>query len=173
MVHYNQESRLKFALLHFYFTLLVLSYICLASLDDLALASFFFSFFFLFDDFWFLVYLIKPYGIYMRFFIQSGCCKPPLECNFKYQNETFWIKSSTSTSNNTDCNEWSNDPSVLCYNCQSCKAGVLDNIKNDWKKVAIINIIVLVFLVIVYSIGCCAFRNNRRDDAYGGWKGYP
>ncbi|KAG1326496.1 tetraspanin-8 [Cocos nucifera] len=105
--------------------------------------------------------------------IQSGCCKPPTECNFTYQNETFWIKPNNSTSSNPDCNAWDNDSSVLCYNCQSCKAGVLANIKNDWKKVAVINIIVLVFLIVVYSIGCCAFRNNRRDNAYGGWKGYP
>uniref|UniRef100_B3TLS7 Senescence-associated protein n=1 Tax=Elaeis guineensis var. tenera TaxID=51953 RepID=B3TLS7_ELAGV len=105
--------------------------------------------------------------------IQSGCCKPPTECNFTYQSETSWAKSTISNSSNPDCNAWDNNPSILCYNCQSCKAGVLANIKNDWKKVAIINIIVLVFLIVVYSIGCCAFRNNRRDDAYGGWKGHP
>jgi len=87
------------------------------------------------------------------------------------------VNSTTLTStNNTDCSAWNNDPSTLCYGCQSCKAGVLANIKKDWKKVAIINIVVLVFLIMVYSVGCCAFRNIRRDNAYGygGWKGrYP
>ncbi|KAF7148086.1 hypothetical protein RHSIM_Rhsim03G0261800 [Rhododendron simsii] len=96
--------------------------------------------------------------------IKSGCCKPSNDCNFAYVSPTNWTATTTSSYNNTDCTLWSNDPSVLCYNCQSCKAGLLDNIKHDWKKVAVINIIFLVVLVIVYSIGCCAFRNNREDN---------
>ncbi|KAJ4761184.1 Tetraspanin family protein [Rhynchospora pubera] len=105
--------------------------------------------------------------------IQSGCCKPPSECNFTYVSPTQWTKNETEYTN-TDCNTWDNNNSTLCYNCQSCKAGVVANLKSDWKKVAVLNIIFLVFIVIVYSVGCCAFRNNRRDNSYGGWKGgYP
>lgn len=106
--------------------------------------------------------------------IQSGCCKPPIACNFRYVNATYWDKpAGFNSSDIQDCNTWSNDQSVLCYDCQSCKAGVLANIKNDWKKVAIINIIFLIFLIIVYTIGCCAFRNNRRDNSDQGYKAYP
>lgn len=101
---------------------------------------------------------------------QSGCCKPPENCNFAYVSPTNWDKNSTSPSNNPDCTTWSNDQNALCYGCQSCKAGLLDNIKSDWKKVAVLNVIFLVFLIIVYSIGCCAFRNNREDNS---WKRYP
>ena len=73
-----------------------------------------------------------------------------------------------------NCGIWSNDQSVLCFNCNSCKAGLLDNLKSDWKKIAVLNIVFLVFLIIVYSVGCCAFRNNRRDNAYfSGWKSNP
>lgn len=104
------------------------------------------------------------------FFVQSGCCKPSNDCGFQYVAPTNWTKTQT-TSTNPDCNTWSNDPNFLCYNCQSCKAGLLDNVKSDWKKVAVLNIIMLVALIIVYSVGCCAFRNNREDNA---WKGrYP
>ena len=74
------------------------------------------------------------------------------------------------STNDPDCNTWSNDPRALCYDCQSCKAGVLANVKNDWKKIATVNIIFLIFLIIVYSVGCCAFRNNRRDNSYPAWK---
>ncbi|CAD5191808.1 unnamed protein product [Musa acuminata subsp. malaccensis] len=105
--------------------------------------------------------------------IQSGCCKPPTACNFIYVNETFWTKPVGYNTSVPDCNAWQNDQSVLCYDCQSCKAGVLANIKSDWKKVAIVNVVFLVFLIVVYSIGCCAFRNNRRDNAYTGLKTYP
>uniref|UniRef100_A0A5B7C3Z1 Tetraspanin-8-like n=1 Tax=Davidia involucrata TaxID=16924 RepID=A0A5B7C3Z1_DAVIN len=101
--------------------------------------------------------------------IQSGCCKPSNDCNFTYVSPTNWTTTPT-TSTNPDCRAWNNDPSILCYNCQSCKAGLLDNIKSDWKKVAVVNVIFLIFLIVVYSIGCCAFRNNREDNE---WKRYP
>ncbi|XP_059636025.1 tetraspanin-8 [Cornus florida] len=102
--------------------------------------------------------------------IQSGCCKPADHCNFVYVSPTQWTKTNSSSSTNPDCDAWSNDQNVLCFNCQSCKAGLLDNIRSDWKKVAIVNIIFLIFLIIVYSVGCCAFRNNREDNSY---KPYP
>ncbi|XP_037441468.1 tetraspanin-8-like isoform X2 [Triticum dicoccoides] len=66
-----------------------------------------------------------------------------------------------------DCGAWSND-GALCYGCQSCKAGVVATLKRNWKRSAIINIVFLVFIIIVYSVGCCAFRNNRRDHRNGG-----
>ncbi|KAF6155072.1 hypothetical protein GIB67_035819 [Kingdonia uniflora] len=103
--------------------------------------------------------------------IQSGCCKPPTECNFTYVSPTNWTKTNNLTANaNGDCETWTNES--LCFDCQSCKAGVLQNLKRDWKKVAVVNIIFLIFLVIVYSVGCCAFRNNREDNSYSGWKSH-
>ncbi|XP_052180357.1 tetraspanin-8-like [Diospyros lotus] len=103
--------------------------------------------------------------------VQSGCCKPSNDCNFSYLSPTNWTVSGASSYTNADCKLWNNDPSILCFDCQACKAGLLDNIKHDWKKVAVINVIFLVFLVIVYSIGCCAFRNNREDNYL--WKRGP
>ncbi|EPS74025.1 hypothetical protein M569_00725 [Genlisea aurea] len=96
--------------------------------------------------------------------LQSGCCKPADDCGFQYVSPTNWTQTASST--DPDCSSWSNDPNLLCYGCNSCKAGLLDNIKSDWKKVAVVNIIFLVFLIIVYSVGCCAFRNNREDNAW-------
>ncbi|CAD5183465.1 unnamed protein product [Musa acuminata subsp. malaccensis] len=99
--------------------------------------------------------------------IQSGCCKPPSACNFTYINGTAWTKPPGFYSSDLpDCNSWQNDPSTLCYDCQSCKAGVLANLKHDWKKIAVINFVLLIFLVVIYLIGCCAFRNDK-DDRYG------
>ncbi|KAK4759781.1 hypothetical protein SAY87_022912 [Trapa incisa] len=107
--------------------------------------------------------------------IQSGCCKPSNDCNFTYVKPTEWTETAGGTYTNQDCKAWSNDKAVLCYNCQACKGGLLQNIKSNWKKVAILNIIFLIFLIIVYSVGCCAFRNNRQDSSYGhpGWKNMP
>ncbi|KAJ8621929.1 hypothetical protein MRB53_030458 [Persea americana] len=104
--------------------------------------------------------------------VQSGCCKPPTSCNFTYVNATVWNKpeGSTDTYSDLDCLVWNNDQNTLCYNCQSCKAGVLANLKRYWKKVVVVSIIFLIFLIIVYTVGCCAFRNNREDNAFR-WKG--
>jgi len=104
--------------------------------------------------------------------IQSGCCKPPTSCNFTYVSGTEWTKTTTpaGAAADPDCGTWSKE--ALCYDCQSCKAGVVATFKRDWKRVAVVNIVFLVFIIIVYSVGCCAFRNNRRDNAAyrGGWK---
>ncbi|XP_057514263.1 tetraspanin-7-like [Actinidia eriantha] len=97
--------------------------------------------------------------------IQSGCCKPSNDCDFTYVSPTNWTLTNSSFAN-PDCALWSNEPNTLCFNCQSCKAGLLDNLKHDWKRVAVINVIFLICLIIVYSIGCCAFRNNREDNLW-------
>lgn len=105
----------------------------------------------------------------LTWILQSGCCKPSNDCNFTYVSPTEWNNSTQSSYSNSDCNLWSNDQNLLCYRCQSCKAGFLQNIKTNWKKVAIVNIVFLIILIVVYSIGCCAFRNNRSDN---NWKRY-
>ncbi|KAI9193808.1 hypothetical protein LWI28_000351 [Acer negundo] len=102
--------------------------------------------------------------------VQSGCCKPPTECGYVYANETVWNSGGAMVGTNPDCTSWSNDQQVLCYRCNSCKAGILASLKKSWRKVSVINIVVLIILVIAYVIACAAFRNNRRidnDEPYG------
>ncbi|CAM6017463.1 unnamed protein product [Sphagnum balticum] len=89
--------------------------------------------------------------------VQSGCCKPPSSCGFTFDNATTW-KGTPAPSADPDCSEWNNNQ--LCFNCTSCKAGVLQDIKHDWRKVAIVNIIMVVLLIIIYSVGCCARQNG-------------
>ncbi|KAL5987534.1 hypothetical protein ACLOJK_035282 [Asimina triloba] len=57
---------------------------------------------------------------------------------------------------------------VSSFNCDSCKSGILANLKKNWRKVAIVNVSTLIFLVISYSIGCCALKNNGADNRYEG-----
>ncbi|XP_057483413.1 tetraspanin-3-like [Actinidia eriantha] len=102
--------------------------------------------------------------------IQSGCCKPPTECGYEYVNETGWNPGVGLVGSNLDCNRWSNDQQQLCYDCDSCKAGVLASVKKSWRKVSVVNIIILIILVIVYVVACAAFRHNKRidnDEPYG------
>ncbi|XP_057479492.1 tetraspanin-3-like [Actinidia eriantha] len=102
--------------------------------------------------------------------IQSGCCKPPTECGNVYVNETVWTIGGGLVGSSLDCNRWSNDQQQLCYDCDSCKAGVLASLKKSWRKVSVINIVILIILVIVYVVACAAFRHNRKidnDEPYG------
>lgn len=92
--------------------------------------------------------------------IQSGCCKPPSVCNYEMD----------SMAQDLDCYKWNNDPSMLCYECDSCKAGVLEDVRRDWQKLSVLNVVMTLLLIGIYSIGCCAFRNTQRaesDHPYG------
>ncbi|PIN10792.1 hypothetical protein CDL12_16613 [Handroanthus impetiginosus] len=94
--------------------------------------------------------------------MQSGCCKPPSYCGLQFQNATTWtMPEKGPASPDPDCKTWSNDPARLCLDCGSCKNAVLENIKSEWRMVAIINSCILVLVAIIYSIGCCALRNNQ------------
>ncbi|XP_042485305.1 tetraspanin-8-like [Macadamia integrifolia] len=105
--------------------------------------------------------------------IQSGCCKPPTDCGFIYKNATFWVAPKLGPAvPDSDCTTWSNNQETLCYDCKSCKAGVLANLKKDWRKLAILNVSVIIILLIVYSVGCCALRNNREDNGYKRYRPY-
>ncbi|KAF7823451.1 tetraspanin-3-like [Senna tora] len=98
--------------------------------------------------------------------IQSGCCKPPTECGYVYENETVWTTGGGvgMGAANPDCLRWSNEQGQLCYGCDSCKAGVLASLKRSWRKVSVINIVVMIILVIAYIVAYAAFRNNRKMD---------
>uniref|UniRef100_A0A5B7C0D3 Putative tetraspanin-11 n=1 Tax=Davidia involucrata TaxID=16924 RepID=A0A5B7C0D3_DAVIN len=96
---------------------------------------------------------------------ESGCCKPPTYCGFEYQNATFWtVPKSGPEVPDSDCTTWSNNQTVLCYDCKSCKAGVLANIKKEWTQLTFTVTGILIFIIIIYSVGCCALRNNNQSD---------
>ncbi|VFQ78827.1 unnamed protein product [Cuscuta campestris] len=97
--------------------------------------------------------------------LQSGCCKPPTSCDYAAAMET----------QEEDCKRWnSNDAAVLCYDCDSCKAAVLEDMRREWQKISMVNIAMVVVLIVVYSVGCCAFENAKiaesvhRYDGGGG-----
>ena len=101
------------------------------------------------------------------FFLQNGCCKPPAHCGYKLKNGTVWtVPSSGLASRDHDCIMWSSEPNTLCYDCESCKAGVLSRIQEDWWRLSIVACCLIAFLVINFMVGCCAFRSTRAFDKY-------
>ncbi|OMO60917.1 Tetraspanin/Peripherin [Corchorus capsularis] len=97
--------------------------------------------------------------------IQSGCCKPPTYCKFDYKNATYWeMPESGPVVEDSDCRTWNNNQKMLCYNCKSCRGGVLSNIRKEWRYLAITNIIVLVVIIITFNIGCTIRKRKKTLD---------
>lgn len=101
--------------------------------------------------------------------LQSGCCKPPTVCGFNYVNPTLWINP-VNQMGDPDCFLWSNDQTQLCYNCNACKAGVLGNLRKEWRKANVILIVAVVVLIWVYLIACSAFKNAQTEDLFRRYK---
>uniref|UniRef100_A0ACD5XF45 Uncharacterized protein n=1 Tax=Avena sativa TaxID=4498 RepID=A0ACD5XF45_AVESA len=95
--------------------------------------------------------------------VQSGCCKPPTSC--VYGDGELAV----TAVQEEDCYVWRNDPAVLCYGCESCRAGVMEQLRRHCHNLTVLNAALLLVLIAVCSGGCCAYRNARRAEyAYGG-----
>ncbi|XP_057763397.1 tetraspanin-2 [Arachis stenosperma] len=101
--------------------------------------------------------------------LQSGCCKPPSSCGYNYVNPTLWVNNANPMAD-TDCNMWSNDQSQLCYNCNACKAGLLGNLRREWRRANFILILALLLLIFVYLIACTAFNNAQTQHLFQCYK---
>ncbi|CDP03178.1 unnamed protein product [Coffea canephora] len=101
--------------------------------------------------------------------IESGCCKPPTVCGYQYVNPVMWTNPASPVAD-ADCSIWNNDPSQLCYYCDSCKAGLLGNLRREWRSVNIILIITVVVLIWVYIIACSAYRNAQTEGLFSRYK---
>ncbi|KAK1267619.1 Tetraspanin-10 [Acorus gramineus] len=95
--------------------------------------------------------------------IEAGCCRPPSECGYPAVNASYYDLSFHPISTNNDCKLYKNSKSIKCYNCDSCKAGVAQYMKTEWRIVAIFNVILFVVLSMVYFVACCARRNAARS----------
>lgn len=108
--------------------------------------------------------------------IQSGCCKPPGYCNFVFKNASTWIvPNAGAAEGDADCKAWSNEQDKMCYNCNSCKKSVFEDLKTYTRHSSLMSLAVFIILSIIYSIGCCALTNNsyrERAYAYHGYRPY-
>lgn len=101
--------------------------------------------------------------------LQSGCCKPPTICGYQYVNPTVW-NNPTNAIADADCSIWNNDQNQLCYNCDACKAGLLGNLRKEWRKANLVLILTVVVLIWVYLIACSAYRNAQTEQLFERYK---
>ncbi|XVF15167.1 hypothetical protein REPUB_Repub09cG0126900 [Reevesia pubescens] len=95
--------------------------------------------------------------------IQDGCCRPPKDCGFEFKNATFWTVPNTGlVKKDGDCMVWNNQPDILCFDCDRCKEIFVADLRRDAMYFGVCLTFELVLVVITYSIGSCAKRNNER-----------
>ncbi|XP_042503776.1 tetraspanin-10 isoform X2 [Macadamia integrifolia] len=97
--------------------------------------------------------------------IEAGCCRPPSECGYPAVNASYYDLSFHPVSSNNDCKLYKNARAIKCYNCDSCKAGIAQYMKAEWRVVGIFNLVLFVVLSMVYFVGCCARRNAARSHS--------
>lgn len=97
--------------------------------------------------------------------VQSGCCKPPMYCGLTRENGSTWtVPEKGPAVQESDCTTFSNEQDQLCYDCKSCKGGVLDHVRKEWRFLSVLNSCVLVVILVVFCIGCCVRKNYRYDQ---------
>lgn len=92
----------------------------------------------------------------MLIFLKGGCCKPPSICEMQYVNATFWEKEDEvkdkSYPYDSDCDSWSNDQNVLCYNCNSCQEGFLRTLQGKWRKLGFFLVVMALVLIVSHFL---------------------
>ncbi|XP_058075887.1 tetraspanin-10 isoform X2 [Magnolia sinica] len=106
---------------------------------------------------------LKQYKLAKLTPIEAGCCRPPSECGYPAVNASYYDLSFHPISTNKDCKRYKNSRAIKCYSCDSCKAGVAQYMKTEWRVVAIFNVVLFVVLSMIYFVGCCARRNASRN----------
>ncbi|XP_057750917.1 tetraspanin-10-like [Arachis stenosperma] len=108
---------------------------------------------------------LKEYKLAKLSPVEAGCCRPPSQCGFPAVNSSYYDLTFHPASANKDCKRYKNSGAIKCYDCDSCKAGVAQYMKIEWRVVAIFNVVLFVVLCIVYFVGCCARRNAARGHS--------
>ncbi|KAG0631019.1 hypothetical protein M758_1G221200 [Ceratodon purpureus] len=86
--------------------------------------------------------------------LQSGCCRPPAECGYTMTGNGTFSTTRVPLSDNPDCTSYSNDDSINCYDCDSCKGGVAQNLKRTGKIAGIVTLVIFVLLVGILVVAC-------------------
>ncbi|TKY60601.1 Tetraspanin-10 protein [Spatholobus suberectus] len=85
--------------------------------------------------------------------IEAGCCRPPSQCGYPAVNASYYDLTFHPVSPNNDCTRYKNSRAIKCYDCDSCKAGVAQYMKTEWRVVAIFNVVLFVVLGVEHAAG--------------------
>ncbi|KAK4431917.1 Tetraspanin-15 [Sesamum alatum] len=88
--------------------------------------------------------------------IEAGCCDPPSICGMEYVSMGYWAKPNGTTTTegayDRDCEVWGNDERVLCYDCRSCKRGLVKALEGKWLRVGKFLVVMSLLLMIFHLL---------------------
>nr|WDA42953.1 tetraspanin-15 [Fagopyrum tataricum] len=84
--------------------------------------------------------------------LETGCCRPPGECEMEYVNATFWKRplnynfARDTSPYYADCDTWENNSTSMCFDCQSCKDAFFWTIESKWQRLGVFIAVMSIFL---------------------------
>ena len=61
-----------------------------------------------------------------------------------------------------DCNNWSNVPTKLCFDCDTCKAGILQSSMDHWHKSGKLYVVLVMIMIVQYAFfACYGFKSDN------------
>lgn len=110
--------------------------------------------------------------------IKAGCCTPPSICGMEFVNATYWFDPKNPKGfypgeslyktllpfYGGDCKTWSNIPTQLCYDCQTCREGFLRTIQRKWRQLGVFLLVVSVLLITLHVIRFAVTMTLQRWD---------
>ncbi|KAD5961953.1 hypothetical protein E3N88_13426 [Mikania micrantha] len=86
----------------------------------------------------------------------------------RIENPNYWMSVRSCILGSNTCSNivmWTPDD-YLTRNLSPIQAGVLEDVRRDWHRLSVLNIIMVMLLIGIYFVGCCAYQNAKRADSY-------
>lgn len=96
--------------------------------------------------------------------LQSGCCRPPAECGYTMTGNGTFSTTKVPLSDNPDCTRYANDDSIKCYDCDSCKGAVAQDLKRSGRVAGIVTLVIFILMVGILIVACHVGHRIRRED---------
>ena len=81
---------------------------------------------------------------------------------YDVEEDTEEILSKTIHAYTHDCNNWSNEPNKLCFDCDTCKAGILQSSMDHWHKSGKLYVVLVMVMIIQYALfACYGFKSDN------------
>ncbi|KAK9742468.1 hypothetical protein RND81_03G175300 [Saponaria officinalis] len=84
--------------------------------------------------------------------LQHSCCKLPKWCLTDKNNASI-----------PDCKTWKNEPDKMCYYCNACTGGFLQQLSQLWQKLFPGYVALFVLVMVVFVLGSRAFQQHKAD----------
>jgi hypothetical protein len=54
-----------------------------------------------------------------------------------------------------DCKNWSNEPTTLCFDCDTCRAGLIQSSMDHWHNSGTLYVVLVMVMIVQYALFAC------------------